>query len=273
MKAVVLIKGGGEVASAIAHKLGRSGFKVCLTELPSPKAVHRGTSFCEAVYENKKEVEGIVAKLVSSLQEVFDVWKEGKIPIMIDPQTTLKDLLHFDVLVDAIMAKRNMGTEITDAPLVIGLGPGFKVGRDVHLVVEANNSENLGKVLFTGEAEPDTGIPLSVSGLTFERVLRSPNEGIFRVVKQMGDLVSRGEVIAWVESNLVTAQIDGVIRALLRDGVEVRLGTKLGEIDPRADPQLCYVIRPRMRTIAGGVLEAIMMWSVTSKVNDVRDLP
>jgi len=260
MKLEVLIKGGGEVASAVTHKLVRSGFRVCLTELPSPKAVHRGTSFCEAVYEVEKEVEEVVAKLISSPEGVFGVWKEGKVPIIIDPDAAIKDSLHPDIVVDAIMAKRNIGTKIADARLVIGLGPGFKVGTDAHLIVETNNSENLGKVLATGEAEKDTGVPLAISGLTFERVLRSPDDGEFRQVKKMGDLVKGGSVVARVNHQPVTAQIGGVIRALLRDRVEVELGTKLGEIDPRGDPQLCYTIRPRARTIAGGVLEAIMMY-------------
>ena len=260
MKLVVLIKGGGEIASAVAHKLARSGFGVYLTELPSPQAVHRGTSFCEAVYEDEKEVEGVVAKLVSSPEGVPGVWKEGKVPIIVDPDAAIRGRLHPDIFVDAIMAKRNMGTKITDAQLVIGLGPGFEVGRDAHLVVETNNSDNLGKVLTTGEAESNTGVPLAISGLTFERVLRSPNEGEFRQVKKMGDLVRGGNVVARVNHQPVTAKIGGVIRALLRDGVKVEPGTKLGEIDPRDDPQLCYTIRPRARTIAGGVLEAIMMY-------------
>jgi xanthine dehydrogenase accessory factor len=260
MELVVLIKGGGEMASAVAHKLARSGFRVCLTEVPSPRAVHRGTSFCEAVYEDEKDVEGVVAKLVSSSEAVRGVWKEGKAALIVDPDASVKDSLSPDILVDAIMAKRNTGTKITDARLVIGLGPGFKVGRDAHLVVETNNSDNLGKVLTTGEAESNTGVPLAISGLTFERVLRSPGEGEFRQVKRMGDLVRGGNVVARVNHQPVTAQIGGVIRALVRDGVKVEPGTKLGEIDPRGDPQLCYTIRPRARTIAGGVLEAIMMY-------------
>jgi xanthine dehydrogenase accessory factor len=260
MDLVVLIKGGGEMGSAVAHKLARSGFRVCLTEVPSPRAVHRGTSFCEAVYEDEKDVEGVVAKLVSSSEAVRGVWKEGKAALIVDPDASVKGSLSPDILVDAIMAKRNMGTKITDARLVIGLGPGFEVGRDAHLVVETNNSENLGRVLTAGEAESNTGVPLAISGLTFERVLRSPGEGEFRQVKRMGDLVRGGNVVARVNHQPVTAKIGGVIRALLRDGVKVEPGTKLGEIDPRGDPQLCYTIRPRARTIAGGVLEAIMMY-------------
>lgn len=261
MKLIVLIKGGGEVASAVAHKLARCGFRICLTELASPQAIHRETCFSEAVYEGEKEAEGVIAKLISSPEQVFEVWKEGKIPLIVDPQAAIKDFLHPDVVVDAIMAKRNLGTKITDAPLVIGLGPGFMVGRDVHLIVETNNSENLGQVITEGEAEPDTGIPVAISSLTFERILRSPKEGNFHPVKEIGDLIRHGDIVAWVEGEPVIAQTSGVLCALLRDGMKVSSGTKLGEIDPQGNPELCSIIRDKMRIIARGVLEAIMMWS------------
>ena len=175
----VLIRGGGEVASAVAHKLARSHFKVCLTEIAQPIAVSRGASFCEAIYDGEKEVDGVVARRITAPVEISTVWAEHRLPILVDPLAAVRDFLRPDVIVDALMAKRNQGTGIGDAPLVIGLGPGFYAGKDVHLVVETNNSENLGKVITTGEAEPDTGIPLEVAGLTDERALFSPAEGIF----------------------------------------------------------------------------------------------
>lgn len=256
---VILIKGGGEVASAVAHKLFRAHLLVCITEIPHPVAVSRGAAFCEAIYDGEKEVEGVVAKLVSSAEDIPQTWAGKKLPIIVDPQASIRNSLHPDVIVDAIMAKKNLGTNISDAPLVIGLGPGFCVGKDAHMVIETNNSENLGKVIRSGEAEPDTGIPLSVGGLTEERVLHSPTKGIFHSVRKIGDLVSAGDTIAWVGNRPVKAQIDGVVRALLRDGLEVDKQTKLGEVDPSGDKQVCYTIRPRMRAIAGGVLEAILM--------------
>lgn len=255
---VVMIKGGGEVASAVAHRLAQSHFKVCLTEIPHPLAVHRGTAFSEAVYDGEKQVEGVVAKLISSAQEIPPIWSENKLPIIIDPQASIKDYLNPDVLIDAIMAKKNLGTKISDAPLVIGLGPGFHIGTDAHLVIETNNSENLGRVLPTGEAEPNTGGPLSIAGLTSERVLYPPKKGIFRSVRQIGDPVTAGDTIAWVDDCPIEARIDGVLRALLRDGLEVNEQTKLGEIDPGGDRRVCFTIRARMRAIAGGVLEAIL---------------
>jgi len=256
---VILIKGSGEIASAVAHKLARSHFKICLTEISQPVAVSRGVAFCEAIYDGEKEVEGVVAKRITSAEEITSTWKENKLPILVDPQAKVKYWLHPDIIIDAIMAKKNLNTKISDAPLVIGLGPGFYAGRDVHIVIETNNSENLGKVILTGEAEPDTGIPLETGGLTEERVLRSPTSGRFRPTKKLGDLVAAGDTVAWVDDYPVKAKIDGVLRALIRDELEVDEQAKLGEVDPRGSEELCYTIRPRMRAIAGGVLEAIIM--------------
>jgi len=256
---VVLIKGGGEVASGVAHKLYRSHFKVCLTEVSLPIAVSRGVAFCEAVYDGEKEVGGVIARLVGSEEEITETWREGKLPILVDPQAKVRGWLQPDIIVDAIMYKKNLGTGIEDAPLVIGLGPGFCAGKDTHVVIETNNTENLGRVILDGEAEPHTGIPLEVGGFTGERVLFSSGEGTFHAVKEMGDLVNAGEIVAWVGSEPMVAKISGVLRALLRDGLEVKKQTELGEVDPRGERELCYIIRPRMRAIAGGVLEAILM--------------
>jgi len=230
-----------------------------MTEISHPVAVSRGATFCEAIYDGEKEVEGVVAKLVSSAEDISPTWAENKLPIIVDPQASIRNSLHPDVMVDAIMAKKNLGTKISDAPLVIGLGPGFRAGKDVHMIIETNNTESLGKVILSGEAEPDTGIPLSIGGLTEEMVLHSPRKGLFHCVKEISDLVVAGDTIAWVGNHPVKAQIDGVVRALLRDGVEVDKQTKLGEVDPSGNKQACYTIRPRMRAIAGGVLEAILM--------------
>jgi xanthine dehydrogenase accessory factor len=255
---VVLVKGGGEVASAIAHKLSRSHFRVCLTEVSQPIAVSRGVAFCEAIYDGEKEVEGVVARRVASAEEVAAAWRENKLPILVDPEAKIKNHLHSDVIVDAIMAKKNLNTKMSDAPLVIGLGPGFSAGIDVHVVIETNESENLGNIITSGGAEPDTGTPLNVGGLTEERVLRSPTGGRFRSTKKLGDPIAAGDTVGWVDNLPVRAKIDGVLRALIRDGLEVAGQAKLGEVDPRGNRELYKTIRPRMRAIAGGVLEAIL---------------
>ncbi len=258
-KLVVLIRGGGEVASAVAHRLARAHFRVCMTEVPQPQAVSRGVTFSEAIYDGKKEIEGVVAKHITSIPGITKAWQEGEIPIIIDLEASIKNTLNPDILVDAIMAKRNLGTRITDAPLVIGMGPGFEAGKDVHMVVETNNSKNLGKVILKGKAEKDTGVPIAIEGLTFERVLHAPKNGLFLTDKKIGDLVAVGEVIASVAGQPIKAEIGGIVRALMRNRVTVMKGTKLGEIDPTGSKKACYTIRPKMSTIADGVLEAILM--------------
>jgi xanthine dehydrogenase accessory factor len=256
----VLIKGGGEVASGVAHRLYRAHFRVCLTDTPQPQAVSRGVSFSEAVYDGEKELEGVVAKLVKSASEIDTVWGENKIPIIVDPKTAIKDTIRPSILIDAIMAKRNLGTRLSDAALVIGLGPGFQAGKDVHLVVETNNSERLGEVIFAGEAEENTGIPIAIDGLTSERVLHSLGSGLFVTEREIGEQVTAGEVIASVGGQALKAPISGIVRALLRSGIQVKEGTKLVEIDQVASKEICYSIRARVRAIAGGVLEAILIW-------------
>jgi xanthine dehydrogenase accessory factor len=256
---VVLIRGGGEVASGVAHKLARAHFRVCLTETSQPLAVSRGVAFCEAIYDGEKGVEGIIAQRIESPSQIAAVWRQDKLPIIIDPDALVKNTLKPTVLVDALMAKRNLGTKIGDAPLVIGLGPGFRAKKDVHIVVETNNSERLGRVIREGKAEENSGIPVAIGGLTHERALHSSQDGLFQTDREIGELVSAGEVVASVAGKPVRVEIAGVIRALLRSGTAVKKGTKLGEIDPSGDREACYTIRPRVRAIAGGVLEAILM--------------
>jgi xanthine dehydrogenase accessory factor len=255
---VVLIKGGGEVASGVAHRLFQAHFRVCLTEIPQPQAVSRGVTFSEAIYDNEKEIEGVTGVLVDSLAGIRQAWASNRIPVIVDPEAKIKGALKPDIFIDAVMAKKNLGTKITDAPLVIGLGPGFRAGRDVHMVVETNNSERLGRVILDGEAEVDTGIPIAVGGLTSERVIHSDRSGRFRAVSKIGDTVKAGELIGSVGGREIKAPLGGVVRALIRDGVMVEPGTKLLEIDPVAGEAVCYRIRARMRAISGGVLEAIM---------------
>jgi xanthine dehydrogenase accessory factor len=256
-KLVVLIRGGGEVASGVAHRLALAQCRVCITEITDPQAVSRGVAFSEAIYDGKKEVEGVVARHVTSFPGIAKAWQEGEIPIIIDPEASIKSTLNPEVLVDAIMAKRNLRTRITDAPLVIGLGPGFQAGKDVHMVVETNNSQSLGKLILKGEAEKDSGVPIAIEGLTFERVLHSPKNGLFQAEKKIGDTAAAGEEVASVAGQPVKAEIGGVIRALMRNGTKVAGGTKLGEIDPSGDKDTGFTIRDRTRTIAKGVLEAI----------------
>ncbi len=256
---VVLIRGAGEVASGVAHRLHRSHLKVCMIEIPRPLAVRRAVAFSEAIYEGKKEVEDVRAKFISKPEEIETVWRKGDIPILIDPDgKKTRNFSEPDVLVDAIMAKRNLGTQVNDAPLVIGLGPGFAAGRDVHIVIETNRGHHLGKMILKGTAEPDTGIPGEIGGYAMERVLRTMKKGIFHPQKSIGDRVNQGTVVAVVDDFPVIARISGVLRGLLREGVEVIKGMKVGDIDPRGKKESCFTISDKARAIGGGVLEAIL---------------
>ena len=262
----VLVRGGGEVASAIAHRLHRSHFKVCLTEVAGPLAVCRGVCYSEAIFDGVKTIEGVTAERVAvSVEEIRRVWQEGNVAIVIDPPASIKEELRPDVLVDATMLKRKTSTTKHDAPLVIGLGPGFHAGKGVHLVVETNNSNNMGMVLTEGEAEINTGTPLSIGGMTRERVLWAEKDGVVTSDRDIGETVRSGEPVGMLDDRQLRAPLDGIIRGLVRDGVRVKTGAKLVEIDPVNESAVCYTIRDKMRAIAGGVLEAIMF------VYNVRD--
>src|SRR4030043_2381747 len=258
-KLVVLIRGGGDLASGVAHRLHQSHFKICMTEIPYPLAVRRGVAFSEAIYEGEKEGEGVRAKFISKPEEIESSWKKGDIPILADPDgKKTRRFLKPDVLIDAIMAKKNLGTQLSDAPLVIGLGPGFTAGKDVHIVIETNRGHHLGKMILSGSAEPDTGIPGEIGGYTMERLLRTMKKGIFHPQKSIGEQVNKGLVVAVVDDFPVIAKISGVVRGLLREGVEVKKGMKVGDIDPRGKKEHCFSIADKARAIGGGVLEAIL---------------
>ena len=256
---IVLIRGAGELASGVAHRLHHCHFKVCLTEVERPVAVRREVAFSEAVYDAEKEVDGVIARLVKSASELPEVWEEGKLPLIIDPQAEIKQAIKPDILVDAIIAKINLGTKITDAPLVIGLGPGFQAGKDVHVVIETNRGHNLGKVILQGEAEANTGTPGEIAGISADRIIRAPRAGQFDAIKNIGDHVQAHEIVAFVDGTPVEALIGGVIRGLLRGGTTVHRGMKAGDIDPRGIRENCYTISDKALSIAGGVLEAILL--------------
>jgi len=246
------------MASGVAHRLFRSHLKVVLTEIPQPLCIRREVSFCEAIFLGEKEVEGVEAHYISSSQAVYATWKGGKIPLLIDPEALSRETIMPHVLVDAILAKRNTGTYKGDASLVIGLGPGFWAGRDVDIVIETNRGHHLGRVIYEGPAQPDTSVPGDIAGVGAQRVLRAPRDGTFHPVKKIGDMVESGEVVAWVEREPMKTAIDGVIRGLLREGVEVHKGFKAGDVDPRGDREHCFTISDKARAIGGAVLEAIL---------------
>lgn len=255
---LVLIKGAGDLGSGVAARLHRAGFPVVMTEVAAPLMVRRTVCFGEAAYDGEVSVEGIVARQVSGPQDVAGILAQGVIPLLIDPQAASRVDLHPIVLVDAIMAKRNTGTTLGDAACVIGLGPGFTAGLDCHAVIETNRGHWLGRVLWQGQAQPDTGTPGEVAGRRAERVLRAPVAGRLEAHTAIGDRVTAGQLVASVDGQDLHAQIDGVLRGLLHPGLAVAAGVKVGDIDPRAEPSHCFTISDKSQAIGGGVLEAIL---------------
>jgi xanthine dehydrogenase accessory factor len=254
------MKGGGEMASGIAHCLHRANFsRVFIMEAPNPLAVRRRVSFCSAIEERDITVEGVTAITVETLSEIQKAWDEEKIPVIVDPEWQMIERLHPEVVIDAILAKKNLGTQKGEAPFVIGLGPGFTAGKDVDLLIETNRGHHLGRHIFSGAAAEDTGIPGDIGGFTVERVLRAPGDGSFIAEKRIGDLVETGDLIGTVGKDPICAGISGVIRGLILSGIQVQAGLKIGDIDPRNNIGYCDTISDKARAIGGSVLVAILM--------------
>lgn len=257
---MILIKGAGDIATGVAWRLRRCGFPVVMTEVAEPTVVRRNAAFAEAVYEGMVTVEGITAQLLEIPAQIYASLKYKLVPVVVDPQAEMIRELKPEVVVDAIIAKKNTGTGIDDAPLVIAMGPGFIAGVDAHVVIETNRGHNLGRVIRKGTAEPNTGIPGIVNGHGPERVLRSPAEGFMMPYSAIGDYVEKGDVIAKVDGIPVLAPFTGTIRGLLRESIPAFRGMKIGDIDPRYCPELCDKISDKALAIAGGVLEAIVTY-------------
>jgi xanthine dehydrogenase accessory factor len=256
---LALVKGAGDLATGVALRLLRSGFAVVMTEIGRPTVVRRTVAFAEAVYDGRATVEGVEgvrAEQDAQGEGIDDLLARGAVPVVVDPQAAVRARLRPALLVDAIMAKRNLGTRIGDAPAVVALGPGFVAGRDVHAVIETMRGHTLGRVIYRGEALPNTGIPGEVGGFAEERVLRAPRPGVLRGAHEIGDRVNRGEVVAYVDDLPVPSRLDGVLRGLLRSGLEVSAGFKVGDVDPRAQREHCFTVSDKALAIAGGVLEA-----------------
>ena len=295
---LIICRGAGDLATAIIHRLHRAGHRVIALETDYPAAIRRQVSFCEAVYDGSAAVEGVTARLVPALADaetdtetysgindtpaahiVSEKWdssaieavlEAGEVPLLIDPKGESIALLKPDVVVDAIIAKKNLGTTINMAPLVIGVGPGFTAGQDVHLVIESMRGHNLARIITDGMAQPNTGVPGNIAGFTSERVIHAPAAGYIHDVRKIGDIVQKGDEIARIypdkesydnalsEYVPVNATITGIIRGLIREGYYFREGFKIADIDPReSELTNCFTISDKARSIAGSVLEAV----------------
>jgi xanthine dehydrogenase accessory factor len=254
----VLIKGAGDLATGVAARLWRSGFPVLMTELAQPLTIRRTVAFSEAVYDGETTVEGLTARRIPEVAEAEATWRAGQIPVLVDGALACLPVFKPQVVVDAIIAKRNTGTRLADAPWVVGLGPGFTVGQDVHAIVETNRGHYLGRVLWSGSAQPDTGVPGEIAGVGRQRVIYAPAMGFFNLLRPIGSVVEPGEVVGFIGEVPVMAPLGGVLRGLIHDGVPVRAKLKIGDVDPRGVVDHCYTISDKALSIAGGVLEAIL---------------
>ena len=258
---LILIRGAGDLASGIALRLFRSGFSVVMTDLPHPTSIRRTVSISEAIVRGETTVEDVTAKRAESASEARKLLNDGVIPVLADPECACRAELKPHVVVDAILAKRNLGTKITDAPIVIGVGPGFTAGEGCHAVVETMRGHTLGRAIYEGSALPNTNIPGLIGGFAGERVLRAPADGTFRSVASIGDLVNEGDTVGYVGDAPMKCTISGVLRGLIANGTMVHKGMKSGDVDPRGDVSYCQTASDKALAIGGGVLEAILHFS------------
>lgn len=267
----ILVRGGGDIATGIAHRLFKSGFRVFITEISRPMCVRRKVAFCEAVYDGKTEVEGVTARLAEDPEEAVRISNEGIIPILIDEKAKSIKTIKPLVVVDAIMAKKNLGLSMKMAPIVIGVGPGFHAGVDCHAVIETMRGHDLGRVITKGKARDNTGVPGDIMGFSRKRVIYAPVSGVIKLVHDIGDMVREGEVIAKINDVVVTAPIRGVLRGIIRNGFNVIRGMKIGDVDPRGVVEHCFTISDKARAVGGGVLEAVLYLMRSGSQQDTKN--
>lgn len=263
---IVAIRGAGDLASGVALRLTRCGFRIVMSELPEPLCIRRSVAFANAVFTGEATVEERRCRVVREISEVGDLWINGEIPLLIDPDLDQVSLIEPDVLIDArIMKTYRDDVSRDDAPFVIGLGPGFRSGENVHAVIETNRGHNLGRVFWEGEAEPNTGVPGLIRGEGPTRVIKAPCSGVFYPLVEIGTSVKKEQPIAEIRNPLhnsnpavIAATLDGIVRGALYPGLTVRSGLKIMDIDPRGNPAHCFTVSDKALSIAGGVLEAIL---------------
>ena len=255
---LVLIRGAGDIATGIAMRLWRAGVQVVMTDLPQPTAIRRTVCFSQAIVLGETQVEDATARRAVDVPQARRICAAGEISVLADPELRCREALRPDALVDAILAKRNLGTRITDAPVVVGVGPGFTAGEDCHAVVETMRGHTLGRVIYRGSALPNTNIPGLIGGYAGERVLRAPADGIFTRLLDIGAEVKAGDIAGTVGGEPMRCTIDGVLRGILPSGTPVHKGMKSGDVDPRCQPEYCTTASDKALAVGGGVLEAIL---------------
>ncbi len=255
---MILIRGAGDIASGIALRLYRCGFTLAMTDLNKPTSIRRTVCFSEAILHGICTVEGVTAERAVSLEDAKDIWQRGHIPVFADDEGRVRTLRNPDAIVDARVAKVNLDTSLTDAPIVVAVGPGFTAGRDCRAVVETQRGHYLGRAIYEGSAAPNTGVPGNIGGCTVERIVRAPKAGTFHPVRTIGDQVAAGDTVAYVDDMPVTCRIAGTLRGILPEGTEVHEGMKSGDVDPRCQPDHCRCASDKALAVGGGVLEALL---------------
>lgn len=261
---LIVIRGGGDIASGIALRLYHAGMDIVICEVPSPTSIRRTVCFSEAVRLGETTVEGVTAQH-ADLEEIPDLLEQGIIPVLTDPSALCIPALEPEAVVDAILAKRNLGTTIDMAPVVVAAGPGFTAGVDCHAVVETMRGHYLGRALYSGSALPNTAVPGLIGGYAGERVLRAPADGLFCGAMEIGRQVAAGDVAGTVGGVPMRCTIGGTLRGLLADGVPVTAGMKCGDVDPRCRPEHCHFVSDKALAVGGGVLEAILHLTQASR--------
>jgi len=254
---IAIVKGAGDLGTGVAYRLWKCGFRVLCTDLEKPLVIRRTVAFASALYDGCITVEGVQCERVFYADEAIYLWQRGTLAVVADPVGRVVESLQPEIVVDSIMAKRNTGTTILDAPCVVALGPGFTAGRDCHAVIETQRGHDLGRVIWVGSASPNTGVPGKVGGEDARRVVRAPCDGPFYGRRAIGDMVKEGDMIAQVGDVPIHATLSGVLRGLLHDDVQVKAGLKIADIDPRGEPHYCFSISDKALAVAGGVLEAV----------------
>lgn len=255
---MILIRGAGDIASGIAARLFRCGFKLAMTDLMKPTSIRRTVCFSEAIICGACVVEGITAERAVAREDADKTWRQGHIPVFADDNGAVRFMMRPDAIVDARLAKVNLDTSITDAPIVIAVGPGFTAGEDCHAVVETQRGHYLGRAIYEGAAAVNTGVPGNIGGYTVERLIRAPKAGIFHPVHGIGDWVIAGDIVAYVDEEPVRCEIEGILRGILPEGIQVYAGMKSGDVDPRCKPGHCLCASDKALSVGGGVLEALM---------------
>jgi xanthine dehydrogenase accessory factor len=289
---IAIIRGGGDLGTGAALRLHRAGWRVLIAELARPVAIRRAVALASAIYDGSIEVEGVIARRIDDATEIDRAWSLGQVPVIVDPDCSIAARLNPTALINAIMLKRNTGTQMTDAPIVVALGPGFTAGSDCHAVIETNRGHNLGRVYYHGSAEPDTGTPGNLGGQDSQRALRAPIEGVFYAQRKIGDHVKAGEMVGRVITvdvsltdsaarrlaltdrdasqplgMIVKTRIDGVIRGILHDGLIVLAKAKVADVDPRGEVSYCFTVSDKSWAVGGGVLEAVLYLARQSRIS------